>query len=133
MLFFRLLPVLPATLIVGCGTGTGPGSTADAVKFANDRITQLKQRATEEDEDGKWHCEAMELRNATPGFNQSTTAGITSVEATVEYEYRILRSGPHETKAEADSSKLHTYSRTSQERTLFSERVAGAGARLELA
>ena len=85
--------------LTACGPSTGPGSQTDAVRFANKRITELKQPTVKEDADGKWYKTSKEIRNASPGFVSSTWGGIRS---RVQYEYRIEKSEPCDTRKAAE-------------------------------
>lgn len=86
-------------------SGCGPSGT-DAVKFANQRISQLKaqKRQVIEGDNGKWYSEEIEIRDATPGFNQD--GQLSAIQSMVSYEFRILRSKDFDTESEARDADL---------------------------
>jgi len=86
-------------------SGCGP-SGADAVKFANQRISQLKaqKRQVVQGDNGKWYSEAIEIRDATPGFKQD--GELSAIQSMVSYEFRILRSEEFDTESEARDADL---------------------------
>ncbi len=90
--------VLVAFQCVGCG----PSGT-DAVKFANQRLSELQgqKRKVVQGDHGKWYSEAIEIRNANPGFKYDGT-----MQSMVSYEYRMLRSAEFDTQAEASDAEL---------------------------
>ena len=93
--------VLVAFQCGGCGA-----SGTDAVKFANQRISELKaqKRKVAQGDQGKWYSEAIEIRNANPGFKQD--GQLSSHQAMVSYEFRMLRSAEFDTQAEASDAEL---------------------------
>ena len=90
--------VLVAFQCVGCG----PSGT-DAVKFANQRISELKaqKRKVVKGDQGKLYSEAIEIRNANPGFKQDG-----KTQSIVSYEYRMLRSAEFDPQVEASDAEL---------------------------
>jgi len=86
-------------------SGCGPSGT-DAVKFANQRISQLKaeKRQVVQGDNGKWYSEAIEIRDATPGFKQD--GELSTIQSMVSYEFRMLRSKDCDTESEARDADL---------------------------
>jgi len=93
--------VLAALQCAGCG----PSGT-DAVKFANKHISRLKVQKPKvvQGNNGKWYSEAMEIRNANPGFKQD--GQLSPHQAMVSYEFRMLRSAEFDTESEAHEADL---------------------------
>jgi len=85
--------------ITGCGTGSGPGSPSDAVRFGNSRISELKQPVIQQDASGNWYKSAKEIRNARPGFVSGT---FKKLRAEVTYEYRDLETEQYDKKEDAE-------------------------------
>ena len=98
----KLLVICGIALVSFQCVGCGPSGT-DAVKFANQRIAELKaqDRKILQGDDGKWHSEEIEIRNATPGFKEDGT-----MQSMVNYKYRVLRSADFDTEAEARDAEL---------------------------
>jgi len=90
-----------ALAVLDCG-GCGPSAAENnALKFAKQRLWQLQAhtRNVSKGANGKWYSEKMEIRNGIFGWNENA-------EATVNYEYRILRSQEFDTEAEARDAEL---------------------------
>ncbi len=105
VLFSIALAVFP------CG-GCGPSAAENnALKFAKQRLSQLQAQKPSviQGANGKWYSEYMEIRNGTFGWNEN-------VEATVKYEYRILRSHEFDTDQEARNAKLSPVGEAWQEK-----------------
>ena len=97
----QLVFLAVAVAALYCG-GCGPSGT-DAVKFANQQISQMKAQEPNvvQVENGMWYSEAMEIRNARPGYIEDG-----ALEARVSYDFRMLRSPEFDTESEARDADL---------------------------